>query len=75
MPFAIYTTAKDDMLDAIVFRHYGHTTDRLVERVLTANPGLSSYGPLLPRGMRIKLPEIAAPTQGARTKSVIQLWD
>lgn len=75
MPDAIYTTSRDDVLDAVVNRHYGHTQARIVERVLAANPGLAAHGPLLPRGLRIRLPEITAPAPQGQRKSVIKLWD
>ena len=58
------------MVDRIVWQHYGRQNDRIVETVLEENPGLSDYGPILPAGVRIKLPEI---DQEQKTESV-RLW-
>ena len=66
----IYTTQDGDMLDAICHRHYGQGNVAL-SFVLDANPGISAYGPTLPRGISIHLPVL--PNQ--EKKKVIQLWD
>ena len=44
---------------------------QVTEAVLEANTGLADNGPILPAGIRITLPEVAAPamTQG------VKLWD
>ncbi len=66
-----YVTKAGDLVDAIAAKYYGSTANRVVEQVLEANPGLADYGPDLPAGLRITLPEIAAPSQ---TEGV-RLWD
>jgi len=65
-----YRSKEGDALDAIVWRHYGRQDGGLVEQVLEANRGLAFYGPVLPAGLTIALPEIEAP---ATTESV-RLW-
>lgn len=52
-----YRSKLGDMLDAIVWQYYGRTDNRLVEIVLEANRGLADYGPELPAGVSIILPE------------------
>jgi phage tail protein X len=68
----IYITSDGDMVDQVVWKFYGDTAGRMVERVLDANPGLADLGPLLPAGERILLPELPiipiAATQG------LKLW-
>ena len=53
----IFLTKQGDMLDDIVYRFYGDTDKRVVERVLEYNRGLADYGPTLPAGLSIRLPE------------------
>lgn len=67
----IYTTREGDSVDFIAWKYYGRTTNQLAEAVLLANPGLADYGPLLPDGIEVILPEAQAPgkTEGVR------LWD
>ena len=67
-----YTTSQGDKLDWICWKHYGTSRNGTVEAVLEANPGLSSYGPILPAGVKITLPVLAAP---AAEQDVIRLWD
>ncbi len=66
-----YITRDGDTVDAIAWRVYGSTSNQVVESVLGANAGLADYGPILPAGVTITLPEIAAP---AKAKG-IKLWD
>lgn len=62
---------QDDTVDAICWRNYGRSSG-VVEAVLEANPHLSAFGPFLPMGTKVQLPEIQ--TQQNKTQS-IQLWD
>lgn len=66
-----YITREADTVDFVCWRYYGSTANRVVETVFEANPGLADYGPELPAGVTITLPEIAAP---AKTTGV-KLWD
>ncbi|MDJ0031435.1 tail protein X [Pantoea ananatis] len=63
-------TQQDDTVDALCWRHYGRTQG-LSERVLQANPGLAEYGPTLPHGLEVELPDVAP----AATAQTVQLWD
>ncbi|MBL4860973.1 MAG: tail protein X [Acinetobacter sp.] len=62
---------QDDTVDAICWRNYVRSSG-VVEAVLEANPHLSAFGPFLPMGTKVQLPEIQ--TQQNKTQS-IQLWD
>ncbi len=46
-----------DTVDALCWRHYGRTQG-VTEQVLKANPGLAEYGPFLPHGLQVELPDI-----------------
>lgn len=65
-----YLTRDGDMADEIAFKQYGTTDGGVVEKLLAANPGLAAFGPLLPQGVIITLPEIdvVQKTQG------VTLW-
>lgn len=66
---ATYRTREEDMLDDICWRHYGR--EGAVKEVLEANVGLADYGPVLPSGVRIVLPDIAE----AAAEQAVSLWD
>jgi phage tail protein X len=65
------TSQQGDTVDALCYRHYGRTQG-VVEAVLEHNPGLADYGPVLPHGLVVNLPE--APTQQTTT-TPLRLWD
>ena len=65
-----YRTRAGDVLDWIVWYHYRGRVSGVVEQVLAANPGLSDYGPVLPAGLVIDLPDIPPPAPQTR----IQIW-
>lgn len=58
---ATYTTRENDVLDEIVWRHYGRQDNGLVESVLESNRGLADYGPELPAGLFLTLPYSPTP--------------
>jgi phage tail protein X len=64
-------TQQNDTVDALCWRHYGRTTG-VVEVVLNANPGLASYGAVLPAGLLITLPDIQT---SAPERQMVSLWD
>jgi len=70
MPKTI-TALQNDTVDAICWREYGRSSG-VVEMVLTANPKLAEFGPFIPMGIQVTLPEIETPQQ---TKQTINLWD
>ena len=67
----VWITAEGDMLDAVCRLHYGSRTGA-VEAVLDANPGLADRGPVLPAGVRIKLPELE---EAPSSSGAVRLWD
>ncbi|MGQ1203600.1 tail protein X [Acinetobacter baumannii] len=62
---------QNDTVDAICWREYGRSTG-VVEQVLVANPHLSEFGPFIPMGTRVQLPDIPTPQNKVQS---IQLWD
>lgn len=65
----VYHTKQGDVLDAIVWKHYGGQTGAL-EQVLAANKGLASRGAVLPVGVLVLLPEV----QRVEVKDAVRLW-
>lgn len=64
-------THQGDSVDALCFRHLGRTQG-VVEAVLEMNPGLAEYGPILPHGLQVTLPDAPPkPTQ----PPLLRLWD
>lgn len=68
---AIHLTKQGEMVDLVCHRHYGRTRE-VTEIVLSANPGLAGFGPVLPIGTRIVLPDVSA---HIRRASLTSLWD
>ena len=66
-----YITREGDVLDWICWKYYGTTGALVVEAVLASNLGLADYGPILPLGLEINLPDIIIPRQ----TNGIRLWD
>lgn len=66
-----YQTREGDTLDLICHRYYGSTYQKQVEIVMEANRALAlaDFGPVLPKGLTIILPEITPPT-----KQVVRLF-
>jgi len=67
----IYTTRQGETVDLACLSHYGRTAG-VVEAVLSANPGLSSRGPILPLDTEILMPDM--PSVSAERR-LISLWD
>jgi phage tail protein X len=68
-----YRTSENDMLDRICWRYYGRQSGA-VEAVLEANRaiGLAAYGPVLPGGLLITLPEL---TESETATTTVSLWE
>lgn len=65
-------TQQNDTIDRLCWRHLGATAG-YVEQTLELNPHLAQYGPVLPHGTLVELPD-AKP--GTTTKqNIVQLWD
>ena len=62
------TTHDDDVLDDLVWRHYGRT--EVIAAVLAANPHLAQWPPVLSAGLVIELPDLPLPVEAP----VIRLW-
>lgn len=60
-------------LSLLVWRLFRRKPEGYVERVLTANPGLSDLGAFLPVGTRVVFPLDVEVEAKART--VVRLWD
>jgi phage tail protein X len=65
----LYMTRDGDMIDAICFKHYGRS-DKTTERVLEANPRLADYGPRLPPGILVNLPDLPPPEE----EKTVRIW-
>ena len=63
-------TQQSETVDALCWRHYGRTLGA-VEAVLQANPGLARHGLVLPQGLLVLMPDLAA----APTKTTVTLWE
>lgn len=63
----VYTTKVGELLDEIVFIHYG-SHDPL-QMVMEANAGIAKYGPVLPQGI-----EVTLPPEPVTEKKYISLW-
>jgi phage tail protein X len=67
-----YKTRDGDVVDDIVFRHYGALNPAMLLQVFEANPGLADRGAVLPANVAIALPAIAQP---ASLTKAVALWD
>ena len=67
----IYQTREGDTVDYIAWKYYGALDNRVVEKVLEANPGLADHGAILPADLRIVMPIIVKPA----TAAGVRLWD
>lgn len=63
-------THDGDVVDALAFTVYGPAA-RSAEAVLAANPRLADFGPVLPAGLVVVLPDLPA----AKPQAVVRLWD
>lgn len=66
-----YTTRDGDTADYIAFKYYGTLAGQAVEQLLDANPTLADYGPILPGGLVVSLPDIDTTTK----VEGVSLWD
>lgn len=61
-----------DSVNRLLYRETGRADDTAEEALWSANPGLAEYGPVLPSGVEILLPDFAD-EQDATT--VVTVWD
>ncbi|WP_269503712.1 tail protein X [Burkholderia sp. IMCC1007] len=64
---------QGETVDALCWRALGRTRG-IVELVLDLNPGLAQYGPILPHGLLVELPE-EVPQAAQSGAERLQLWD
>lgn len=62
---------QHDTVDALCWRHYGRTAG-VTEDVLKANPGLADFGPTLPQGLVVTMPDAQ---RTAPERQMVNLWD
>ena len=70
MPVTVRTN-QNDTVDALCWRFYGRTAG-VTEAVLEANPGLADYGPILPHGLVVNMPEVQT---SAPQRQMVNLWN
>lgn len=65
-----YRSRTGDMIDSICYHFYGKQAEA-VELIYEINRGLANYGPVLPTGLIIELPDLPE----AETVKMVKLWD
>jgi phage tail protein X len=60
-----------DTVSQILWLALGREDDEAEEALYELNPGLEQYGPVLPAGINIKLPELEDPAPA----EVVNVWD
>lgn len=68
---AAVTSRPNDTVDLIAMRHAARADAAAVAAILEANPGLADYGPALPEGVRVLIPDLPAEAPIAARQS---LW-
>lgn len=61
-----------DTVNVLLYRTLGRSDDEAEEALWALNPGLADYGPSLPAGVQVVIPEIADKPTAAKAVSV---WD
>lgn len=65
-------TLSNDTVDSLCWRHLGKTAG-MTEIVLSINPGVCDYGPILPQGIIVEIPD--APPASTATATIVKLWE
>lgn len=65
-----YRSKQGDTVDSIAWDVYGRQDGGLVESMIAANPGVEDYGPVLPAGLRLIIPDAPTP----ETTVGVRLW-
>lgn len=65
-----YITKQGDMIDYICWTQYAGRMTGTVEAVFDANPVLENYGPVLPDGVVLTLPDVPV-----KTTAKVALWN
>jgi len=61
-----------DTVNTLLYRTLGRSDDAAEEALWALNPGLAEYGPRLPGGLQVVMPELDAKPAAAAAVSV---WD
>jgi phage tail protein X len=61
-----------DSVNRLLYRETGRADDTAEEALWSANPGLAEYGPVLPSGVEILLPDFPAER---KARSAVTMWD
>lgn len=61
-----------DSVAVLLYRELGRCDDEAEEALWLINPGLAEYGPVLPAGVLVAMPELAEKAQKAKPVSP---WD
>jgi phage tail protein X len=69
----IVRALQGETVDALCWRALGRTGG-IVEHVLDLNRGLAQYGPVLPHGLLVELPD-EVPQSAQSGAERLQLWD
>lgn len=68
-----YKTKSGEVLDGLIYEVFGYCNDTALAAVYALNQNLAEYGPVLPAGLTINLPD--AITATAPNTGTISLWD
>lgn len=52
-----YKTQDGDVLDGLIYRIFGYCNDDALAQAYALNQNLADYGPVLPAGVTITLPD------------------
>ncbi|MGN6659552.1 MAG: tail protein X [Achromobacter mucicolens] len=66
-----YVTRDGDTVDYIAWAQYGSQLPTVINAVLDANPGIADYGPTLPAGITMTLPDVDT---SPASSSGVSLW-
>ena len=61
-----------DTVNQLLYRSLGRSDDAAEEALWLLNPGLAEYGPVLPAGVRVVLPELE---EKAKAAAPVSAWD
>lgn len=61
-----------DTVNILLYRTIGRSDDEAEEALWALNPGLADFGPSLPAGVQVVMPEI---TEKPSASKAISVWD
>ena len=64
-------TRAGDTVGVLLYKHLDRDDDVAEQAIFDANPELASYGPILPAGVDVIIPDIAQP----QAQKVQRSWD